>query len=236
MSEKPAFGQRVAEGAKLEQVEDYGSALRTIRAARVVFLLVLVFSLLIHIGAYAAVRWGGILGPRDQTRIQLDTPGAEITASALPDADKAERSSGWHRTFEILLPLGEFLGFVCCALLALCFLLTANVCLSAGLGGVRGCISAFFWTLVLLALLFPWGRWLDQRVGGVQVPGVYSTLEEFRRIPATFPDTTSQVLHYVRFLVYPLLALYILLMGNSRFARGSRLVQRHLETRTAARI
>jgi hypothetical protein len=101
---------------------------------------------------------------------------------------------------------------------------------------VRGCISAFFWTLVVLALLFPWGRWLGDAAGGLQVPGVYASFDELRNIPNSFTSTTQQVLHYARYLLYPVLVLFLLLVANSRFARGSRLVQRHLATRTTSRI
>jgi hypothetical protein len=83
----------------------------------------------------------------------------------------------------------------------------------------------------LLALLFPWARWLS----GTQIPGVYLTFTELTAFPRSFNGILPEVLAYVRFLGYPLLALIIVLVANGRYARGYRLVRRHLESRLQVR-
>jgi hypothetical protein len=216
---------------RMRQLHDYAAALGTIRAARGVFLLILVLSLLAHIAAYSAVRWGDVLAPKETLELQLASPATDTATVAVADPETAATFSNWYYLIELLLPLAEFLGQVSCVLLTLSFLFAALVCLSGGLGGVRGSISAFFWILVLLALLFPWGRWLGDAPGVVQIPGIYYTFDELRQLPGEFRGQLHEVLHYVRYIGYPVLGLLIALTANSRFARGCRLVRRHLESR-----
>ena len=227
--------RRERETERLEQLQDHFAALGSIRAARGVFLLILVLSLLVHLGAYSAAKWGGILRPLEviQQRLAMPTTVPATAPATKPafDADAAGKFSNWYYLTELMLPLAEFLGQVSCALLTVAFLFATLVALSGGLGGVRGSIAAFFWTLVLLAMLFPWSRWLGGEGDLIQVPGVYYTFAELRNIPTGFHTQLAEVLHYVRYLGYPLLALLIALTGNARFARGYRLVQRHLESR-----
>ena len=69
MSDKPidrivaAREQREAETERTEQLQDYSAALRSIRAARGVFLIILVLSLLLHVAAYSTAWWGDVLSP-----------------------------------------------------------------------------------------------------------------------------------------------------------------------------
>jgi hypothetical protein len=236
MSEPPIEGplsvRETGDMGRLEQLQDYSAALGTIRAARGVFLLILVLSLLVHVAAYSAARWGHLLEPLTQLQeprppsVPASTPAAKLASGA----EKAPLYSIWYYVVESALPLAEFLGQVSCVLLAVSFLFAALVCLSGGLGGVRGSIAAFYWTLVLFVLLFPWGRWLATSPGAGQVPGVYYTVTQLRELSSVFPDRIQEVRHYLRFLGYPLLALLIILTADSRFRGGCRLVQRHLES------
>ncbi|MFH0980631.1 MAG: hypothetical protein V2A79_03720 [Planctomycetota bacterium] len=216
---------------RVELLQDYSAALRTIRAARGVFLLILILSLLVHVGAYSAARWGNVLKPLEEIQRQLATPTSRAAVHVQPDAETAETFSSWYYLTQLVLPLAEFLGQVSCGLLTLSLLFAALVCLSGRMGGVRGSIAAFFWLLVLLALLFPWGRWLGHTLEAVQVPGVYFTFDELCRLPLEFRGPLDEGIHYMRYLGYPLLALLIAFTGDRRFSRAYRLVQHHLESR-----
>lgn len=230
-TEKTESARTPVDTERMEQLQDYSAALQTIRAARGVFLLILILSLLLHAAGYSAARWGEVLRPLPEIQKQLATPTDAPGATVTPDAETAEHFSTWYYFIQLGLPTAEFLGQVSCGLLTLSFLFAALVCLSGGLGGVRGAISAFFWMLVLLALLFPWGRWLGSTAGAEQIPGVYYTFGELEQLPAEFGNWLDAALHYVRYLGYPLLALLIALASDRRFSRGYRLVQRHLESR-----
>lgn len=213
------------------RLRDYGAALRTVRAARGVFLTLLILALLIHLGAFCAVRWGRVLESAKMVEADVTAPATTVIDSSPETIDTVGWSSFWGGSLEAVLPLAEFVGLMCCGLLAFCFFTSSYICLAGGLGGVRGSLSAFFWTLVLLALLFPWGRWLQ----GVQVPGVFFTFDELDKLTTDFADRLHAVLFYVRYLGYPLLALLIVLVGDGRYARGYRGVRRHLQTRLDVR-
>ncbi|UCG15600.1 MAG: hypothetical protein JSV19_09925 [Phycisphaerales bacterium] len=211
---------------------DYEAALRTVRSARGVFLVLLTLSLLVHVAAFCAVRWGHILTVVDAAEEEIASSDVSVIATGEPEnAQNAADAKYMGTLLQTLLPLAEFIGQASCALLALCFLASGQICLAGGLGGVRGSLSAFFWMLVLLALLFPWGRWLS----GVQIPGVFLTFAELEDFSPDFDEPLHEVLSYVRFLGYPALALLIALVGDSRYARGYRLVRRHLEARLHVR-
>lgn len=211
---------------------DYEAALRTVRSARGVFLVLLTLSLVVHVAAFCAVRWGNILTVAHAAEEEIASPEMSVVATGEPENGQAAADAMFMGTLlQTLLPLAEFIGQASCAVLALCFLASGQICLAGGLGGVRGSLSAFFWMLVLLALLFPWGRWLS----GVQIPGVYLTFAELETFSTDFDDRLHEVLSYVRFLGYPVLALLIALVGDSRYARGYRLVRRHLEARLHVR-
>jgi hypothetical protein len=216
---------------EVDMLRDFESALRTIRSARGVFFLLLVLSLLVHIAAFAAVRWGHVLEAKQALETQIasaDPPPASESSEETEDVGDPAFIAG---VIQFALPFTEFVGQVSCALLAVCFLVSTQVCLAGGLGGVRGSLSAFFWMLVLLALLFPWSRWMS----GMQVPGVYLVYAELEQFPQSFSARLPEVLAYVRFLGYPILALLIVFVANGRYARGYRLVRRHLESRLHVR-
>ena len=213
-------------------LREFEGALHTLRSARCVFLLFLILSLLIHAAAFSAVKWGNIL-PAASTGVQ-EPPVASQPASApaaASTADAAVREAVVRSLLRTVLPLTEFVGQVSCALLAICYLTSSLVCMAGGLGGIRGSLSAFFWILVLLALLFPWARWL----GGVQVPGIYITEAELTGLPTGPMARLPEVLLYARFLGYPALALVIALLGNARYGRAIRLVRLQIEARLQIR-
>ncbi len=213
-------------------LRDYEGALRTVRGARGVFLLALILSLLTHMAAFCAVRWGGVLQAATTAESRLaSTAPAEHESTEL-DGEKAGRSTMIASLIELLLPMAQFVGQISCGLLALCFLASAQVCLAGGLGGVRGSLSAFFWMLALLALLLPWAQWFH---GESQVPGVFVTFAELKNYKPEFPNLLTCVLSYARFLGYPALGLLIAFVGDSRYGRGYRLVRRHLEARLQVR-
>jgi hypothetical protein len=227
MNEITGMGTRLTEGEKRERLEEYCAALAAVRTARGIFALILALSLLTTVGAYCAARWGKALHePSGETATTSAPAGEPSMADAA--GESGEGSRPLHHLFRLGLPLAAFLGPVSCALLAATCLIGANVTLSGGLGGVRGMLGAFFWALALLVLLFPWSRWFGDVSGVPRIPGVYSGYEELRHLPGELGDMSRQVLHYLRFLGYPILALLMLLFANRHFKRGYRTAVRHL--------
>jgi hypothetical protein len=217
--------------ADAENWQDYAGAMRTIRAARGLFLLLLLLSLVIHAAAYSFGRWTQFLSETEAVQQEVQSPAPAEAPGASDLGEPVERVTWLYYLVKMILPLSEFVGQLACGALLLCYLLSANVALSGRLGGVRGSLSAFFWMLVVLILLFPWHRWLGEGSGQVQIPGVYLDFEEATHLPTEFADRPAEVLHYVRFLGYPLLVLVIAVVGDRKYAKGYRLAQRQVEAR-----
>ncbi len=163
--------------------------------------------------------------PGDAQQALVPEPGSLATEPPPP-----ERHSG---LIEVALPLAAFVGLASGILLLLCYLLSVNIALCGRLGGVRGSLAALIWMAVVVLLLLPWGGWLDG--WGVDIPGAYLTAGEVLNVPAQFDDRTTEVVHNVRFLAYPLLVLLIAVVGDRRYARGYRLAQRQIQARLAVR-
>lgn len=216
-----------------DSIQDYAGALRTIRGARGLFLLLLLLSLFLQIGVYCAARWTQVLEPA-QAEIATPIEGAAPAAEESAEAEN-EKFATIYYVLLLVMPLSEFVGQISCGALLLCYLLATNVALSGRLGGVRGSVSAFFWMVVLMAMLFPWGRWLGDLPGQVQVPGVYATFSEMTHLPTEFADRTHQVTHYARHLGFPVLTLLIALLGDRKYAKGCRLALRQIEARLNVR-
>lgn len=244
MADQPTPSDPGRGPAEADNWQDYAGAMRTIRAARGLFLLLLLLSLLTHLGVYGLGRWTRLLSDTEAAQQESQSPvateaeqpqtpslaAADVTGTSDPDVP-AEGVAWLYYLVKMWLPLSEFVGQVACAALLLCYLLNANVALSGQLGGVRGSLSGFFWMLVVLALLFPWHRWLGEGPGEMQIPGVYLAFEEATQLPTEFADRPAEVLHYVRFLGYPLLVLVIAVVGDRKYAKGYRLAQRQVEAR-----
>ncbi len=224
--------------AEIENCQDYAGAMRAISSARGLFLLLLILSLLLHVGVYCCSRWTGIFAPTQAAADEIASPAPPVAPGTIDLEEAAQEDfASIYYAVRLVMPLAEFVGQLSCGALVLCYLLAANVALSGRLGGVRGSISAFFWMVVVLALLFPWDRWLGDVRGQVQVPGVYVTFEEVTDLPDDLADRTvvGQALHYARFLGYPLLAFVIIMIGDRRYAKGYRLAQRQIEARLNVR-
>ncbi|MHC4063768.1 MAG: hypothetical protein ACYSUQ_06035 [Planctomycetota bacterium] len=232
MANYPPTPEWSKKSADTENCQDYAGAMRTISAARGLFLLLLILSLLFHLGVYCCSKWTTLLAPTQIAEEEIASPSPEAAPGTIDLADAGQESFAWlYYAIELTMPMAEFVGQLACAALVLCYLLGANVVLSGRLGGVRGSISAFFWMVVVLALLFPWDRCL----GGVgKIPGVYATFEEVTHLPDDLQGGATFI-HYARFLGYPVLALLLALVGDRRYAKGYRLAQRQIEARLNVR-
>jgi hypothetical protein len=256
MSDQPAPPESAAPPFEIENYQDYAGALRSVGSARSLFLLLVLLSLLIHAVLYTLARWTpdlvglppavtettGPVVPADADQQLTDTDAAADAPQEVRQALAAEpgslatapppqeRQSG---LIEAALPLAAFVGLASGILLLFCYLLSVNIALSGHLGGVRGSLAALIWMAIVVLLLLPWQGWLGG--WGVNIPGAYLTADEVLNVPAQFEDLTTEVVHNVRCLGYPLLVLLIAVVGDRRYARGYRLAQRQIQARLAVR-
>jgi hypothetical protein len=212
-------------------LEDHFDALRMVRAAGVLFLILVIVALAVQIGLYCAVRFGGVLAGSPGSPA---CPVATATAPTAPPpgAKTAHRAETWGPVVEILAPMCRIVGLVAACLLALTYFIGMNVCLAGRLSGASGTTSAFFWSMLLVGLLFPWQRLFPP--AGVCTWGVFCDFAELQHVAVVKPaGLVDHILHYARYLGYPGLAILIALLAGLRFGCGYHTAGRQFEAAKA---
>lgn len=188
--------------ADRELLEDYTSALKTIRSVRSIFFGLLVLSLLVPLASF-----GGVASKR----IQAPAGGLSSSAGA-PDVSGITL----YAAADAGMRFAPFLARLMTLMLVLVYLISVHVCLSGRLGGANDSIVAFVWAVLLLLLLIPWHTWM----GGQMRMNVYYSLSSLVDAQnSTGQGLASQLQHYVRFLLFPFLALLTAVVADIRFGR-----------------
>jgi hypothetical protein len=216
---------------------DYADAMQTARRAKNVVLLLLLLALLAQLTLFLLVRFG-------QVRLEPAPPGA-IVATPVPadeaTAPPATLPAAAPRTPDLVRYLVGFTGFAGLALsllLIVVVLLILMIMLVGRLIGVNRVTSAFIWAAVLLILLFPWQAFLNwhQLAEVMRIPGVlftYQELSEPRVTDHTLP-WQNQVLLWSRYIVFPVIAMIILLAVQVKTSRGMKLALGEVEPEAPA--
>lgn len=149
------------------------------------------------------------------------TTSTPTTAPAAPAAVvESDTARQWKGALHWLLPVSKFVALIFSFLLVLTTMFTIMLSLVGRLGGARGLVAAWFWSLLLLAVLVPWQNVL---VGSKFAAGALFSFGEFIDARAAsnpevfWPD---QVLYFGRFLVYPLVAMIFWLVLHLKYSGG----------------
>jgi hypothetical protein len=260
--------------SELTVLRDYLGAITAVKRARSVFLTIVVLSLLAHIGAYCAARWGRALEARyqelkqegsvptvtiprtfapgpttktDATSRSASAPAVGKTAPPPKPAgtmpgerlyyDKTQRTAAsqpvaaglyGERTIEIVLPIARFTGLAVSGVLIMTYLIGVNICLGGRMGGLCHATSAFFWSIVLVVLLFPWHDLVPG--AAIQLPDAFFKLPDLKHGLENLPHTPLvYVQHYGRFIGIPALAILAALVSGVRFGLAYRQVKMAVE-------
>lgn len=220
------------------QPAEFLTAMRSIKAAKNVFLLLVLLGLLIQIGAVVAVRWGGVID--DSTVVHRMKEKGQPRATANDnvntdedreaDVDQDDENDGdemdelWVVMLRWILPGSKFVIVASMTVLAIILMFATMLAINARESGVAGIISAALWSLLLLAIVIPWQQALNSTVacGATFNLGelMQGTREILPRWGARSPETLESILYYVRFVGYPVLAVLIWLVVQIKFARG----------------
>lgn len=185
-----------------ELLEDYTSALKTIRSVRSIFFGLLVLSLIVPLASF-----GGVASKR------LQAP-ADLLASSTAEAD--DSGITLYAVADAGMRFAPFLARLTTLMLVVVYLISIHVCLAGRLGGANDSIVAFVWAVLLLLLLIPWHRWM----GGQTTMNVYYSLNSLIDAQNLLGESLmSQLQHYVRFLLFPFLALLTAVVADIRFGR-----------------
>ena len=202
---------------------EFDDAFKTIRRARCVFALILAVCLLASLAAFVLVQFTPLLDDHPDYAARAAAPArAPATAPASQPSGEA-----WGSFLAVILPAAKFFGLVSAILLSLTYLLGLKLCLLGRLGGTAGVTAAFFWSLILLAMVVPWQQAFPGLVVGGALFGFDDLAERARLFKDAWDPQTSQplfehVLYYARFIAYPVVALAVLAVSLVRFAAGAR--------------
>lgn len=251
--------------SELMVLRDYLNAVLAVRRARTIFLVVVILTLLIHMGAYATARWGsrvtdrvskvrqggglsslGLVGSQavssqsataattqdvaktPTTTIASARPGDDLINEKTPVVDPRTGKLFKEDVLAIVLSISRFVGLTASVLLMLTYLIGVNVCLGGRMGGICHATSAFFWSIVLIALVFPWRDIIPG--AALDVPNALYDLEQIRRgLRVACGDTLAMTLHYGRFFGCPILAMLVAIVSGVRFGRAYRQVRLAVE-------
>ncbi len=158
---------------------------------------------------------------------------APTTAPATQATDPAKEAKQAHLLREVLwyLTAGvDYLGIVLGFVLGVCLLLIVNIMLVGRLVGVAQVTSAWVWCLLLVLMLFPWQSFMaDTFTNDFKIPGVLYTWSELTHptMGAKFGKLSEMgmeqaILRWARFVVWPGVAVILLLVIQAKSSRGLR--------------
>ncbi len=224
---------------------DYADAMLTARRAKGWLFVILLVILLAQLAVFFVVAYG----PAESTayaRPAAEAPVIDTATATQPDgeADSGDdalpslaQNAGRPKlsyVLEYIIDATTFIGMGTVLVLSIVLLLIVLIMLIGRLIGVSRLTSAFVWCIVLIVLLFPWQALLtfEGSKPGIKdpdfrIPGVLMTWSE---LAAHGRDTTEpdvklnvKILKWSRFVGFPVAALLVLLIVNTKSNRGLRL-------------
>lgn len=134
----------------------------------------------------------------------------------------------WHSTYYIVLPMTQVIGLVCVTSMMILLLLMMLVILVAQAPGVAPMTSGLIWSVLLVFMTLPWQYFAND----FPVPGVlygYGELLNTLRPIVTGESVPGfqHVLVFGRFIIWPIIALVMLLGISEKFREGLQLAIGH---------
>ncbi len=207
------------------------AAFRSVKAAKNLFMWLIAMAIVLQLGSFIAVQFFGVLDPlyAKQAAPTPATQPATTQPTTQPAVASVDNSGDVlvETLREVLIPgleATKFFTFILCLLAVLTLMFAAKLSLVGSLGGMGGFMSAFFWSLILLAVLTPW----ESIVGGAFVPGATYTFSSMKDAMTSIRpqwgagsvEMFDTIVFYGRFIAYPAVALLIWLIVMLKFAKG----------------
>lgn len=218
---------------------DYADAMITLRRAKTWLFGILLLILLVQLAIFFTVAYGpedlATHSAKPSATIQVDVqPEAAAPETAPVDVELVAEPSApverkfWSLVMEWLVGGTTFIGMGAVLVLAVVLVLLLLIMLIGRLIGVSRVTSAFIWCVVLVVLLFPWQAFLNYpglAGANFRIPGVLMSWVEIAD-NARFHETAElqeKVLKWARFVVFPLVAIVLLLVIQTKSNRGMKL-------------
>lgn len=129
----------------------------------------------------------------------------------------------WDATYTVLVPVTQMLGLIAAASIPVLVFITLLLVLVAQAPGVAQITRALIWSVLLLFLVLPWQYFMQS----FPIPGILYGYSELLRFvgPHVVPSGTAVPLYekfilIARFILWPLLAMVVLLITSERLRAG----------------
>jgi hypothetical protein len=137
----------------------------------------------------------------------------------------------WRESYYLIAPITQLLGLLASGSQAIIIFITLLVILVAQAPGVANMTRSLIWSVILLFMVFPWQYVLP----GFPIPGVlygwhelHNTLAlAFLPPPGHGISFDQRILIVARYVLWPVLALVVMLVTAERFRAGVRLAIGH---------
>jgi len=208
--------------------------------AWLVFLISL--ALLLEIGLFAAANWADVLQvrgpgaaaapPADQAQScdvrQQPTAAApaEPSAASQPALNMFQKvwtPAGWERVMKIALPIAGFVGLASAFILIVLSIVGIQVNLVGRLPALAAMISALYWSILTVVLLFPWGSLILASPGQTArpLPWIFYGYDDIAgAVAASVGASRLPGLVWLRFLVWPVIGLLAAWVAGARFGNA----------------
>ncbi len=200
-------------------------ALRCLGRVKTLLALLILLCLLVQITGFILVNFAGVIDKSSKLPSAMASRQNDAGENA---ADTLAAADVWYDIVTWSLAVTKFVALVLAGLLMLTVMFSVKVSLVGRVGATAGFLGAFFWSLILLAILVPW----QQILGSGLASGATFNLAQLIRLGKQihvswgFDEATANVLehgiYYARFLAFPCLTLLVLLLVCLKFSRGYR--------------
>jgi hypothetical protein len=217
---------------------DYGVALRTLRNSRGWLGFLLLACVVWQFVGFSLMYWTDQpyrnmkpaitsiqypLGPTT-TASTPATMGAAAKYLEFPGTEQSRRlniRNQWDATYTMLVPVTQLASMIAVSSQSIVLFITLLVVLVAQAPGVAQITSSLIWSILLVFMFLPWQYFARD----FPIPGIIYSYSELLRLIG--PHVTGEavprfqiILIYARFILWPLLGLFTLLITAERFRAG----------------
>ncbi len=196
------------------QTLEYAAAFKSVRCAKNLLMILLLLAIVAQMACFVMVEFVGVVDELHAVK-EAGGSGKEAPAGAC---------GTWEQMMVLLLPGTKFAAVVAAALLSLTLLVGLKISLVGRLGGAAGLVGAFFWSLILLAMVTPWQQVLR---GQFAVGALYNygeLLNEAAKIKPSWGgagvNLVDEIIYYARFVAYPVVAFFVLIAVQIKWSGG----------------
>jgi len=216
----------------------FSEALDSLRRVKSCLVLLLLLCLLVQIAGFTLVSFFGVVDKSTKLRhvpvapaaeTDAATDSADADASHQPAINDSTNADMWYGIISLSLATTKFIAVVAALLLMLTFMFAVKVSLVGRIGATAGFLGAFFWSMILLAMLIPWQQILNSALASGATFNMSQLVDRKWQVPTGWAAADEaaagflrQGVFYARFLAYPVLTLLVVLLVSLKFSRGYR--------------